>query len=1161
MRLKKIKLSGFKSFVDTTTLPLISNLTGIVGPNGCGKSNIIDAVRWVLGESSAKNLRGGSIADVIFDGASQRAPLSQASVELIFDNSDGRVGGEYASYNEISIKRVIDREGVSSYYLNNSRCRRKDITHIFLGTGLGPRSYSIIEQGMISRFIDAKPEDMRSYIEEAAGISKYKERRRETELRIKHTIENLSRVNDLKEEVSKQLEKLKKQAKDAEKYHELKSEERTLKAQLAALKWQVIQSAIQTIQNSLKENEVALEGLRTEKTNCERELIERREKLHELNESYQDTYEVQYKINSELSKIEQSIELRHDQLEKINKELQQIAIDIEASSQHLESDHAIIESNKTKLLEINPQYEALSKTKEHSEELLNLIEQEKSSWEEGFRQNQIKMAEHQKHLSVEQVRQQQLNERKEDRSIRIQNLSEKLSVAYSSLPEQISVCEKNNLDINKQKEIIYNQWNKQKDERKVILQNIDAIERNLVEKQRKFHRYSIELATLKAHQLANEHEEAANDWLKNNQYEKLPRLFEEIQVEKGYEKAVETVLSHELKAICLDNLPLTKLNDFNMGYIEFIETKPAVEAIADQTLLSKLSPVYDVLVQNYSNVYIVDDIESGLQTLKNLPSNASVVTKQGVWFSHTWLRVNKQIYQGKSILERQQDIEYLNQNIQIITQEIDISEKELQQLKSQAAELEAIIQQQQNTYIQIEARCKEQEIELLMLKQQQAQWEKDRSENEKQLFQLEEELVDLNNKIINSQAQVNLSTEELTKLQTEQTILNNEKRILDEKWLKYKEEAQIISKKHHEHAILVHSLKAEMTSLQQNKGRLEIHIVNLKDRKVDLEKTLKSIEDTKPLQDSLQQKLEEKMLIEKELSHIRENLQSQDEEVNSLENKRVQIDFKINEMNQKIQALNLELEGHKVRQESINEQLNQEEIILNDIIQAMPNDANEIEWSERLQSVSSRITKLGAINLAAIDEFKTESERMQYLEQQYNDLTEALQTLEQAMRKIDQETKSRFKETYDQINLHFQKLFPKMFGGGHACLELTHDDLLQTGIQIVAKPPGKKVSNISALSGGEKALTAVALVLSIFQLNPSPFCMLDEVDAPLDDTNVARFCKVIKEMSKDVQFIFITHNKITMELAEQLSGVTMKEPGVSRLVSVDIEQAVMHATH
>ena len=816
MRLNSIKLSGFKSFVDPTSVTFPSSMSCIVGPNGCGKSNVIDAVRWVLGESSAKNLRSDSMTDVVFNGSSSRKPVSKASVELFFDNKDGRIGGEFSSYSEISVRRSLELDGQSNYYLNGTSCRKKDITDVFLGTGLGPRSYAIIEQGMISQLVSAKPEEMRGYIEEVAGISRYLERKKETESRIKRTKENLSRLEDLREEISRLLFKLQRQAKAAEKYHELRKNETQAQLMLLGSKWRDVSSVLLSKEKEVMDQELKVEEINSEKNTSDSEIIKLRAKQIELQTALDKVQQEFYSFGADISRTEQEISLKKDRVNEINEKISINQIQIDTRTKEIEQ---LIENKSSAQLEIR------------------------------------------------------------------------------AIENELKSLKENNDEPNKA-----------------------------------------------------EAEKIEGSWL-----------------------------------------------------IFITETK-------------------DILANIFNSI----------SSIKSKLSN--------------------------------------KESIDIDIQQIESLQNDLKKLEPEPSRLTKLTQ---DFLLNASEGAKQQRINLI------------------------------------------------------------------EKTDKYAE------------------LQAKLASLNSEDSHINTKLQDLKNENKNLEEESKElIEPINEIQQKLDSLLSDRLKVEGSLLDSRKAIEDCNASIHQIEREKIEKEQAAIILRELLENLRLERQASKIEQNNIEKQVEELEGDLAKIKNELQEDKSVESYSADLESIELKISRLGAINLAAMEEYDQESKRKDLLDEQHNELMEALETLERAITKIDKETRTTFKDTFDKLNNSLSQSFPKLFGGGHAELVMLGDDLLTCGIGISARPPGKKNASVSQLSGGEKALTAIATVFAFFELNPAPFCLLDEVDAPLDDLNTMRFIDLVDEMSQRVQFVYITHNKISMEKSKHLMGVTMQEPGVSRMVAVDVDQAV-----
>ena len=896
MRLSKIKLSGFKTFVEPTTLLLPSNLVGIVGPNGCGKSNVIDAVRWVLGESSAKYLRGESMSDVIFNGSSTRKPVSSASIELFFDNTDKKLGGEYANYNEISTRRVITRDGQSQYFLNGTKCRRKDITSLFLGTGLGPRSYAIVQQEMISGLIEGKPEEMRLFLEEAAGISKYKQKRKETESRIKNTKENLNRLNDLKDEIEKQIQRLKKQANDAGRYTTLKQREKQIAVEIILSKIKVLNEQMESNKNESKQYQNAFDDNLTFLRKVEADIEEARIKDSQNSDSFNNKQKQHFELQANIARLEQSIEYEKE-----------------------------LESQKT----INAE--------DLKQELIRL---------------NIELKEDIKNITLNQTDLIGIEKTNQDTQI----LVNALQLEVEALDQQIAIENQNN-------ELTTNELNR------------------------------------------------ANTIIET----------ENVKI---------TILTKQLLNTAKQKITIENLNNIKTAFsVLKIEVNKSKEAIS----------------------------------------------KQGIEIIET------------KIFDIDNKLENLTNEFQSIENEITTNEKEL----------------------------------------------------------------------IISKENYDMSKNLLSNLETKKENSDKKKSDQANNRNTLKQKLNSLLPKAHSLEVQIESKKSAINAFEIAINRIEIQITQLKAKSLEITNgPIKQNEQENEIRKKLESLLNKSLDSESELNLLRKETEDSQSQLRNLEIDRTNINSKVNQSRDELDQYKLKEKELDVRTESLNEQLQDSSYSKEELESFSSNLKSEKDLHVELEKILKSIDRLGPINLAASSEYEIETERKDKLDSQFDDLNRALETLTGAIKQIDDESKIRFNETFEKVNLGLQKHFPKLFEGGKAYLELENNDALEGGVFVMARPPGKRNSNIHLLSGGEKALTAVALLFSIFELNPAPFCLLDEVDAPLDDNNVGRFCQIVKEMSSTVQFVVITHNKTTMELTKQLIGVTMSEPGVSRLVSVDLDEAV-----
>ncbi len=1162
MRLSKIKLAGFKSFVDPTSIVFPSNLIGVVGPNGCGKSNIIDAVRWVMGESSAKHLRGESMQDVIFSGSNTRKPVGTATVELIFDNSDGTVTGEYASFNEISVKRQVSRDGQSGYFLNNARCRRRDISDVFLGTGLGPRSYSIIEQGMISRIVESKPEELRVYLEEAAGISKYKERRRETENRIRHTKENLERLYDLREEIGKQLKKLQRQAKAAVRYKELKEEQRNVRAELSALQWQELQNKASEFSQSYITLNNSLEKHVAEQRSCEAIIETSRDEHISANDHFNEVQSEMYRVRSEITRLEQFIQ--HTQEMKAHQQVE--LTKAEKSGQELEAHIAVdkeqLDSLRLAMDELIPQTDDLKAQEEQAAEVLAEVESSMENWQEQWENHNKSLASIGSATEVEKTRINHLDRHLHQLATRrqaIQDDSQKLDV--SALEKTIQSLQSQEHELDQKNKSLSTQLSQQKSQLSDQEELNRELNQILHQRQQDSHASKGRLSSLEALQQAalGKNDKAGNAWLSLQSLDDSKRLAQQLTVEPDWERAVETVLGNNLEAVLCDQASryIDQLSLLEEGGVILADADGSFEAADSDQLLSKLSGPA-VVVELMESIYCAEDLDSARVQLSRLSRGQSVVTQRGEWIGHGWMKVSRDDSAGQGVLAREQEIKSIELSIKSLEQQIDRGSEALskgrqdvQQLRLGVDELQHNINDNHKFHSQLLAdikgsrnRMTDAQLRLETLKTEaiaiQEQIEEHESDSKSARDKLERH--------IESMASMEATRGNLSSEMQDITGARNEAR----------QRLKSIRESSHQVALKRESSRVALNSTEQALSRIHSQLEQLEIRKGDLQKQVSDVHN--PLiekQSELKVQLEKNLLCEKTVHAARESLDKVDLKIREMEKGRQEHDQLAQSFREKVEQVRLQIRESEIHCDNLDEQIRELELDRDrdEVLRSMDESAAIDAWQRRIEELAKQTQRLEPVNLAAIDECEEQAERQSYLDAQNEDLEKALATLEAAIHKIDKETRTRFKETFEKVNSGMQKLFPRLFGGGHGFLEMTSDDLLTTGIAIMARPPGKRISNIHLLSGGEKALTAVALVFAIFHLNPSPFCMLDEVDAPLDDANVGRFTQMVVEMSEKVQFLCVTHNKITMEVAQQLMGVTMHEPGVSRLVSVDVEEA------
>jgi chromosome segregation protein len=1160
MRLTKVKLAGFKSFVDPTTVPLPSNLTGVVGPNGCGKSNIIDAVRWVMGELSARHLRGDSMADVIFNGSGSRRPIGTASVELVFDNSDGKIGGTYAGYNEISLKRVVSRDGNSAYFINSARCRRKDITTLFLGTGLGARSYAIIEQGMISRVIEARNDDMRAFVEEAAGISRYKERRRETEARMGDTRENLERLQDLRDEVDKQIRHLTRQASQARRYQELKNDERRLSAEVLALRMREIDSGAAINDRAMRSCDLRLQQELADQRSAEAAVEKQREFQFAASERAVGVQNSYYQQGAEVARAEQTLAHTRELRDRQRRELEQVRGMLAEVGGQLGRDEMMVSQLRAEIAELGPGADSARQAEAARGSEHDAIEQRLRHWQESWESFNREVGGTFQTTQVERTRIEQLD----DQLRRLAAQADRLSMEGEQLQGAQAGGE---LGTHESRERVTRESNES------LLQSLQSqlgllqslrtmqqqVEGELESARVARDRARSELVSLDALQKAalGEADRDAGHWLAAVGLAGRPRVAAQIVVSRGWERGVESVLGDALEAVHVDSLEAAaaRLPDLTGGHVMLIETGPAQAQTGDSLAAHVRGPV--AVLRRLSRVLTAQSLQDALARRAGLAAGESLVTPDGIWVGRDWLRVARGRDAHAGVIERENRIRSLRGDCDAHDAEVVALEQRLRQLREQVTVAES---ERDSLQQRVQAANREYSearglLEALRARSQQAAVRQERIGREAAEMQIERDRSQQS--LSRARQALDEATARLAQLESRRSELEAEREDLRSSSTRARTIADAARAHAREILIQLEGRRSTESSLAATLQRMQEQRAQLAARQSELEVELgDGDEPVQQLSVQLNDLLARRLEIETELAAARRDLEAVDDELRALDERRMSAERRVGVARQELEAARLAAQETRLRRESLVEQFAQTRFDIEEVMSALSSEATVLQREDLLVTVQADLQRLGGVNLAAIDELKEQTERKTYLDAQWQDLTDALDALDQAMRKIDRETRTRFESTFELINDGLKDKFPRLFGGGHAYLELVGEDVLTAGVAVMARPPGKRNSSISQLSGGEKALTAVALVFSIFDLNPAPFCLLDEVDAPLDEHNVGRFCDIVRDMSARVQFIFITHNKTTMELASQLIGVTMHEPGVSRLVSVDVDEAV-----
>jgi chromosome segregation protein len=1163
MRLKTIRLAGFKSFVDPTHIPINGTLIGIVGPNGCGKSNIIDAVRWVMGEMSAKNLRGDSMADVVFNGSSARKPVGRAFVELVFDNTSGRAGGEYAKYNEISIRREAGRDGQSDYFLNKTRCRRKDITDIFLGTGLGPRAYSIIEQGMITRIIEAKPEDLRGFIEEAAGVSRYKERRRETETRIKHTQENLARVEDIRQELGTQLTRLDKQSKAAAKYKQLKAEERLMRAQLIALRYRELDARLTAHDATIRGHETALEATLAQQREIEAHIESLRAEHTEALDRQNAVQAEYYTVGAEISRLEQAIEHARETRETLKREQEQLDRTWAESESHWNADRQRLAELEQRSLEIAPSLEKERGELARAAAELADAELAMQAWQEAWEAETRAAADAAQTREIQSARIHQLESHIAQLQERLARLSDEAAKVDAELKSAgLETARDAAREFDRACAALEARLRDNGSQSQALRAQRDDIDDELSAERGEQQSAQARLASLRELQAAAQarHDSGIVEWLRARGLDQAPRLANRLQVDSGWETAVERVLGARLAAVCTQ-----RLDDVTDGLIEL---KPAQLTVLDMAapatapasddgaLLAKVKSEID-LEPLLAGVRTAANLKEALARRGSLSASESIITPEGAWVGRNWLSLENAAGTERGWLAREREIETLEAQCTDRGEEIESLSKRLAEADEQIDELE-------NHRDELTGELNERNRERAAHRERLGHEQERLAQLDARATQVGRERADADAQAARERSEINAARELLTQAEAEHTVhearrseLQGQRQTVQDRLLNARGAEAAARERAHSVDIESRTLQTALESTRESIARLEGQLSHLRERREQLKSLLADdVEPDAGFRTELNAQLTKRLEIEGRLNDARRAAGDIDLSLREREHARADQDRAVQEARAVLETERVARQELRVRRDTQAEQVREGGADLTQVLAEMPTEATEQGWQEQLERIGARIDRLGPINLVAIEEFEELSQRKGYLDKQAEDLNQALETLREAIRKMDRETRTRFKETFDRVNENFQTFFPRLFGGGSSYLELTENDLLEAGVSVMARPPGKRNSTIHLLSGGEKALTAVALLFSIFELNPAPFCLLDEVDAPLDDANVERYCETLKSMASKTQLVYVTHNKISMEMADVLLGVTMSEPGVSRLVAVDVEQAM-----
>jgi chromosome segregation protein len=1163
MRLTKLKLAGFKSFVDPTSVSVPGQLVGVVGPNGCGKSNIIDAVRWVLGESKASALRGESMQDVIFNGSTNRKPVSRASVELVFDNSLGRASGQWSQYAELAIRRVLTRSGESEYYINNLRCRRKDIQDVFLGTGLGARAYAIIEQGMISRIIEAKPDELRVFLEEAAGVTKYKERRRETEGRLGDTRENLTRLEDIRQELETQLVKLEAQAEVARRYHAL-HHDLTHKQQLLWLfRRNEAQAEESRLHLEIERNTTEFEGQIAALRETEAGLEATREQHFEANDALNLAQSSLYTVNAEVVRLETEIRMIREQ----RRQQEQRIVQLEAEGGQWDGQDERVAAERARweelLLVAEQRYEEKAARYDACQDRLPEADAAVVAAQEAVAQLRSQMSVAEQRLQVNRTH----REHAERTLSALHSRREKLQQEREGLarPDEADLAARH-----EELEMLREQQQQAQDglaEAQRRINEIDMERRDAIHTVQQAVRTRAEvearLSALEALQKRVQASGKQGEWLKRHGLETATPFWRGLHVDAGWENALEAVLRERLGAIA----------ETDLGRVRQWASEAAPEArfavvlpipdtaggtAATGTLAARVrcdaAGHRAVLGEWLTGVLTADSLDDALARRSSLADGQSLVTRDGHWMTRHSIVLFAADDAQHGILERQHEIEALTEAAARENAAVDEAQDAQAALEAQRAEVEEQLLGHRRSAGDVQARIHALQVEVVRLEQQLERYNERAGVIAAGLADLLAEEEAERERMMEAEMSIGSEGESVAEYQhrmgeLRERLEDAERRLRDERdaVINFDNERREADFTRRECQGKIEDLDKQTAMAGQQRDRIASELAQCR---LFLEAA--NIELAEP---QLQGFLEERETREADLAARRDTLEQAAGKLRELEERRMRIEQSLEPLRAKVGELQLKEQAARLAAEQFQQHLTEANADESQLVDKLPG-VKAPSLQGEITRLTNQIEELGPVNLAALQELETATERKGYLDAQALDLTEALDTLENAIRRIDRETRELLKTTFDTVNRHFSTLFPQLFGGGQAQLTMTGDEILDAGVQVMAQPPGKKNSTIHLLSGGEKALTAISLVFALFQLNPAPFCLLDEVDAPLDDTNTERFCNMVKRMAVQTQFLYISHSRITMEMAEQLVGVTMPESGVSRIVEVDIEQAL-----
>jgi chromosome segregation protein len=1168
VRLNSIKLSGFKSFAEPTNFMLPGQLVGVVGPNGCGKSNIMDAVRWVLGESKASELRGESMQDVIFNGTTTRKAASRSSVELVFSNEDHRAGGQWSQFPEIAVKRVLTRDGGSSYYINNQPVRRRDVQDVFLGTGLGPRAYAIIGQGTISRIIESKPEELRLFLEEAAGVSKYKERRRETENRLSDTRENLTRVEDILRELNANLEKLEKQAEVAQRYHALNADVTLKQHQLWFLRRAEAEADQVGIKTQADKAVNDLESRIADLRHIEADLETVRQAHYAAGDQVNQAQGALYEASAEVGRLEAEIRFVVEGRQRAEARLIQIkeqtahwALQSEQAQQEIENLASMAMDGEEKAVMLAAQVEEQAMQLPELEEALR-VAQQRSNEQRGSVaqvQQQIQVLAADQRNIEEQSR--NLNARQERLSADKNALAAPDEVRLNNLKEQLQEAQAH-------AEVTAAQLEELQANVPVLDEARRTAQQTVNDEQAKQADLSARLEALKALQEKVQTDDKLKPWLAKHGLDGLQALWSRIHIEAGWENALEAALRERMASLEVSRLDIVRAfqTDAPPAKLAFY-TPPSASAPESQGNLPRLSDLLRLndagqkaLLTDWLNgCFTAPNLDEALAKRSSLQPGQVIYVPSGHAISAHSVSFYAQDNEQSGLLARAQEIENLDKSSKAQAFIADEARNALVRAEAAYSESSQRLVSIRAEATAAQATAHELQVETLRLSQLAEQTRARSEQISGDLSEVEAQLADLQERRATAEARfeeldMQLADSQERHAQLDEAVINAERRLNDSR-----EQQRSLERQAQEAQFAQRSLATREAELKRIIDTATQQAASVSAEEARVQEDLTRLTDA-AAQAGLQNALNIKMEREAALAAKRSEYDDLTTKLRASDERRLQLERELEPLRQRITDFQLKEQAARLGLEQYSQLLADAEADLEAVSASiLANNVRLGGLQGEIDRLHREIAALGAVNLAALEELASASERKQFLDAQSTDLTDAMNTLEDAIRKIDAETRELLGGTFKVVNEHFGRMFPELFGGGNAKLVMTGEEILDSGVQVMAQPPGKKNQTIHLLSGGEKALTAIALVFAIFQLNPAPFCLLDEVDAPLDDANTERYAKLVSSMSKETQFLFISHNKIAMEMAEQLIGVTMQEQGVSRIVAVDMESAVSMA--